>query len=92
MKTINYFYCLNILLLCFISSKEKDDSCPNGMRKTYVDDISMNQYGSGRAFMAAACFFQYPGSLFFKRKVLAFHYLYSNFIKDKICRRINIKF
>ena len=70
MKTINYFYCLNILLLCFIRSKEKDDSCPNGMRKTYVDDISMNQYGSGRAFMAAACFFQYPGSLFFKRKVL----------------------
>ena len=70
MKTkINFFveFILLILLSTFILA---EDSCPNGMRKTYVDDQSMVAYGSAREWYAAVCFFQWPGSLFFKRKVL----------------------
>ncbi len=70
MKVINCFYLIFILLLFLIFTYEVEDSCPNGMRKTYVDDESMNQYGSARTYCAALSFFQYPGSLFFKRKVL----------------------
>jgi hypothetical protein len=40
------------------------------MRKTYVDDTNMISYGSARRWLAAVCFFQFPGSLFFERKVL----------------------
>ena len=70
MKTkINFFVqiILLILLSTFILAQ---DSCPAGMRKTYVDDVSMIPYGSARAWYAAVCYFQWPGSLFFKRKVL----------------------
>ena len=70
MGTINGFLFLNILLLFFIYSNETSDMCPTGMRKTYVDNISMRQHGSARTFMAAVCFFQFPGSLFFLRQVL----------------------
>jgi hypothetical protein len=56
------------LLSTFILAAE--DSCPSGMRRTYVDDQSMTQYGSARAWYGAVCYFQWPGSLFFSRKVL----------------------
>ena len=66
---INIFvqFILLILLSTFIVA---EDSCPAGMRRTYVDDVSMIPYGSARAWYAAVCYFQWPGSLFFKRKVL----------------------
>ena len=70
MKTSNCFYLLLILLSFLIFTFEAEDSCPNGMRKTYVDDESMVQYGSARTYCAAVAFFQFPGSLFFKRRVL----------------------
>ena len=40
------------------------------MRKTYVDDLNMDEYGSARRWLGAVCFFQFPGSLFFSRQVL----------------------
>jgi len=70
MKTkINFFveFILLIILSAFILA---EDSCPAGMRRTYVDDQSMIGYGSSRAWYAAVCYFQWPGSLFFRRKVL----------------------
>ena len=70
MKTkINFFveFILLIILSTFILAQ---DSCPAGMRRTYVDDQSMIAYGSARAWYAAVCYFQWPGSLFFRRKVL----------------------
>ena len=70
MNSINYFYCLIILLLLFFCSYEIVDTCPKGMRKTYVDDISMREFGSARKIFGAVCFFNFPGSLFFSRKVL----------------------
>ena len=70
MKTSNCFYLLLILLSLFTINLAQTDSCPAGMRKTYVDDYNMDQYGSARRYMAAVSFFQFPGSLFFSRKVL----------------------
>ena len=70
MKKSNCFYLLLILLSLFTINLAQTDSCPAGMRKTYVDDYNMDQYGSARRYMAAVSFFQFPGSLFFSRKVL----------------------
>ena len=70
MKTSNCFYLLLIFLSLFAINLAQSDSCPAGMRKTYVDDYNMNQYGAARKYMAAISFFQWPGSLFFSRKVL----------------------
>ena len=70
MKTRFCFYYLFILLTTFFFSYGAEDSCPTGMRKLYVDDVTMQQYGAARSYLAAVAFFQFPGSLFFKRKVL----------------------
>ena len=71
MKTRNCFYFLIILSTFLIFCwADIEDSCPAGMRKTYVDDYNMVGYGSARPYLAAVSFFQFPGSLFFKRKVL----------------------
>ena len=69
MKKRNLF---SFLLLSFFISFtiSADDSCPSGMRKTYVDDVNMQEYGSARSWLGAVCFFQFPGSLFFRRQVL----------------------
>ena len=70
MKSRNILFICLILSLLFSSTKTAEDSCPSGMRKTYVDDLNMNSYGSARKWLAAVCFFQFPGSLFFQRRVL----------------------
>ena len=70
MKARELFVFLTIFSLLFISATSQDDSCPSGMRKTYVDDLNMNQYGSARRWLGAVCFFQFPGSLWFSRRVL----------------------
>ena len=70
MKIKFCFYFLFILSNIFLFSFEAEDSCPTGMRKKYVDDQSMIPYGSARRQIAAVCFFQFPGSLFFSRKIL----------------------
>ena len=66
MKKFFAFIIFSILFTNIIS----DDNCPSGMRKTYVDDTTMKAYGSAREWLAAVCFFHFPGSLFFTRKVL----------------------
>ena len=70
MKTSNCFYWLLIILSLFTINLAQTDSCPTGMRKTYVGDYNMDQYGSAWRYMAAVSFFQFPGSLFFSTKVL----------------------
>ena len=70
MKARNYFIFLSFIFLLVSSAVTEDDYCPSGMRKTYVDDLNMDSYGSARRWLAATCFFHYPGSLFYKRKVL----------------------
>ena len=70
MKSRNLFILLFLLSLPFSSTNLAEDSCPSGMRKTYMDDLNMNEYGSARGWLGAVCFFQFPGSLFFNRQVL----------------------
>ena len=70
MNAKTLFIFLIIFSLLITSTKSAQDSCPSGMRKTYVDDKNMVSYGSARKWLAAVSFFQYPGSLFFQRKVL----------------------
>ena len=70
MRTRNLFLTLIFLSLFLTSFIQADDSCPSGMRKTYVDDTNMLSYGSARKWLAAVCFFQFPGSLFYNRKML----------------------
>ncbi len=70
MKTINCFYLLLILFSFLIFTYEAGDTCPNGMRKTFINDQNMIQHGSARAYYGAVAFFQFPGSLFFNRQVL----------------------
>ena len=64
MKARNYFIFISIICLLVSSTVTEDDYCPSGMRKTYVDDLNMDSYGSARRWLAATCFFHYPGSLF----------------------------
>ena len=59
-----FFYAF---LIAFIHA---DEGCPAGMRKTYADDSTMDQYGTARKSIGAVCFGDQPGSLFFNRKVL----------------------
>ena len=70
MKSRNIFSFLFLLSLLVSSTISADDACPSGMRKTYVDDLNMDEYGSARRWLGAVCFFQFPGSLFFSRQVL----------------------
>ena len=70
MNAKSLFIFLIIFSLLITSTISAQDSCPSGMRKTYVDDKNMVSYGSARKWLAAVSFFQYPGSLFFQRKVL----------------------
>ena len=70
MKARNLFIFLIMFSLLQTSTTFAEDSCPSGMRKTDFDDTNMDSYGSARRWLAAVCFFQFPGSLFFHRKVL----------------------
>ena len=70
MKARNLFIFLIIFSLLIASTISIEDSCPAGMRKTYVDDLNMVSYGSARKLLASVCYFQLPGSLYFQRKVL----------------------
>ena len=70
MKARNLFIFLLIFLLLITPTISSDDSYPSGMRKTYVDDLNMVSYGSARKWLAAVCYFQLPGSLYFQHKVL----------------------
>ena len=70
MKARNLFFFLTLFSLLYTSVFSVEDSCPSGMRKMYVDDTNMVSYGSARKWLGAVCFFNFPGSLFFQRKVL----------------------
>ena len=70
MKARNLLIGLTLITLLITSTFSEEDSCPSGMRKMYVDDTNMISYGSARKWLGAVCFFNFPGSLFFQRKVL----------------------
>ena len=70
MKTRNLFFMLVFFYAFLIAFTHADEGCPAGMRKTYVDESNMNQYGTARKSIGAVCFGDQPGSLFFSRKVL----------------------
>ena len=70
MKANKFISLFIILSTCLALSLSAEDTCPSGMRTTYVDDKNMEEKGSGRACFAAVCFYDNPGALFFRRKVL----------------------
>ena len=69
MKTRNCFLLLTLLFVLF-ATFEAADTCPSGMRKLYIDDTNTDAYGSGYSPYGAICFYDDPGSLFLKRKIL----------------------
>ena len=70
MKAKNLFIMLVFFYAFLIAFIQADEGCPAGMRKTYVDDMNMNQYGTARKSIGAVCFGDEPGSLYFSRQVL----------------------
>ena len=67
-KILSLFLILLFVPIC--SDYSAYDSCPSGMRKTYLDDLNSIAYGSAREWLGAVCFFQFPGALYYSRKVL----------------------
>ena len=47
-----------------------DDTCPNGMRRTYLDETTATEEGSARNYVPALNFYEGNGALWFRRKVL----------------------
>ena len=70
MKEKNFIFDLIILSIFCVFVLSADDTCPTTMRKTYADNTNLVQYGSARKDIGAIAFFEWPGSLFFNRKIL----------------------
>ena len=70
MRTKN-LYLVTIFFYLFLTTFiHADEGCPYGMRKTYVDNLNMDQYGSGRRATGSVSYWSLPGALYFSRKVL----------------------
>ena len=65
---------LFLFLIMFFSPICSDvsayDSCPSGMRKTYLDDLNSIGSGSARGQFGTVWFYLLPGSLYYSRLVL----------------------
>ena len=71
MKTKNKVGFLVLFLwMLIIQSIKADDTCPNGMRKTYLDETTASEEGSARNYVPAINFYQGAGALWYRRKVL----------------------
>ena len=58
------------LWILIIQSIHTEDSCPNGMRKTYLDETTASEEGSARNYVPAINFYEGNGALWYRRKVL----------------------
>ena len=58
------------LWMLIIQSIQTQDSCPNGMRKTYLDETTATDEGSARNYVPALNFYEGNGALWYRRKVL----------------------
>ena len=60
------------LLICMIviQTFSAEDTCPNGMRRTYLDETTASEEGSARNYVPALNFYEGSGALWFRRKVL----------------------
>ena len=71
MKTIKRFSFLVLLLwMVVIQSIMTQDTCPSGMRKTYLDETSASEEGAARNYVPALLFHEGNGALWYRRKVL----------------------
>ena len=61
-----------IFLLCilFIQTFCAEDTCPEGMRRTYLDETTASDEGSARNYVPAINFYEGDGALWYRRKVL----------------------
>ena len=71
MKTKKIISFIALFLLIFIiQTIHTQDSCPNGMRKTYLDETTATDEGSARNYVPALNFYEGNGALWYRRKVL----------------------
>ena len=71
MKTKKKLSFLVIFLWMFaIQAINSDDTCPYGMRKTYLDETTASEEGSARNYVPAINFYEGNGALWYRRKVL----------------------
>ena len=47
-----------------------EDTCPNGMRRTYLDETTASEEGAARNYVPALNFYEGNGALWYRRKVL----------------------
>ena len=68
MKTIKRFSFLALLLwMVVIQSTMTQDTCPSGMRKTYLDETSASEEGAARNYVPALLFHEGNGALWYRR-------------------------
>ena len=71
MKTnIKFSFLVLFLWMLFFQSIHADDNCPDGMRKTYLDETTALDEGAARNYVPAINFYQGNGALWYRRKVL----------------------
>ena len=71
MKTKVEISLLTLILWMFIIQIiHTQDSCPTGMRKTYLDETTATDEGSARNYVPALNFYEGNGALWYRRKVL----------------------
>ena len=58
------------LWMIVIQAIYTDDTCPNGMRKTYLDETTASEEGAARNYVPAINFYEGAGALWYRRKVL----------------------
>ena len=71
MKTnLKFSFLVLFLWMLFFQSIHADDNCPDGMRKTYLDETTALDEGAARNYVPAINFYQGNGALWYRRKVL----------------------
>ena len=58
------------LWMLFFQLIATEDMCPNGMRKTFLDETTALDEGSARNYVPAINFYEGNGALWYRRKVL----------------------
>ena len=70
MKTKKLSFLALFLWILIFQMISTEDMCPNGMRKTYLDDSTALDEGAARNYVPAINFYEGNGALWYRRKVL----------------------
>ena len=70
MKTKKFSFLALFLWILIFQMISTEDMCPNGMRKTYLDETTALEEGAARNYIPAINFYEGNGALWYRRKVL----------------------